>query len=120
MEQTDSTFPLYEHLLNLANKMIEDDKTKEDITVVEVREMIEGIHKMDKETLDSVYLLVRSHSLRNDYTKNPFSVPFSGQKSSTLQNEENSNVTFDVRKFPPLLRRILLEFVRMYKNMNNK
>ena len=49
-----------------------------------------------------------------------FDVPYSGQKINQSSSDENNcDIKFDVRSFPPVLRRILLEFVRMDKNKNN-
>jgi hypothetical protein len=118
-ENPDSSFPLYDHILNNVNKMIETDPRYEDISISEIRELIEGVQQMKKEALDCVFLIVRIHSLRQNQAK-IFDVPYSGQKiNQSLTDTNNCDVKFDIREFPPILRRMLLEFVRMDKNKNN-
>ena len=112
----DTSFPLYDLLLNKCNKMVEEDSTKEDITVQEVREMIDGIQSFDKDRLEHVFVIIRIHSLRNEQTK-VFDTPYKGQRINGI-NGGDGDVKFDVRYMPPILRRMLLEFVRMNTNSN--
>jgi hypothetical protein len=112
----DTSFPLYDLLLKKCNKLIEEDSKNKDISIEEVREMIEGIHRFDKEKMEHVFVIVRLHSLRNEKTK-VFDVPFNGEKINMSQTGEG-NIKFDVRNMPPNLRRMLLEFVRMNKNID--
>jgi hypothetical protein len=49
--------------------------------------------------------------LRNERTK-VFDTPFKGQRLSGSVGDDG-DIKFDVRNMPPLLRRMLLEFVRM-------
>ena len=107
----DSSFPLYELLLNKCNKMIHEDPSKSDISIEEVREMIDGIHSFDKDKIEHVFVIIRIHSLRNEKSQ-VFDTPYSGQKVQNLKNEEG-DIKFDIRNMPPILRRMLLEFVRM-------
>jgi hypothetical protein len=112
----DTSFPLYDLLLKKCNKLIEEDPKNKDISIEEVREMIEGIHTFDKEKMEHVFVIVRIHSLRNEKAK-VFDVPFSGERINMSQTGEG-DVKFDVRNMPPILRRMLLEFVRMNKNLS--
>ena len=99
--------------------MIKENPSNEDISMGEVRELIEGVQQMNKTALDCVFVIIRIHSLRETETK-IFDVPYSGQKINQSSSDENNcDIKFDVRSFPPVLRRILLEFVRMDKNKNN-
>ena len=116
MLSDDTSFPLYSLLLNKCTKLIEEDPKNKDISIEEVREMIDGIHTFDKEKMEHVFVLIRVHSLRNEKAK-VFDVPFSGEKINTSQTGEG-DVKFDIRNMPPLLRRMLLEFVRMNKNLD--
>ena len=113
MEQliSDSTFPLYDLLLKKCEKLISEDPKNEDITVIEVREMIDGIQSFDKDRLEHVFVIIRIHSLRNEKTK-VFDTPYKGHRINTTSNGDG-DIKFDVRDMPPLLRRMLLEFVRM-------
>lgn len=116
MLSDDTSFPLYSLLLNKCTKLIEEDPKNKDISIEEVREMIDGIHTFDKEKMEHVFVLIRVHSLRNEKAK-VFDVPFSGERINTSQTGEG-DVKFDIRNMPPLLRRMLLEFVRMNKNLD--
>ncbi len=116
----DSTFPLYDVIISKVNKLIKDDPEKSDITIPEVREVIDCVYKMDKISLDSVYVLIRIHSLRNEGLNSPFNIPYSGKVAEQSSTEEKQNIVFDIRHFPPILRRILLEFVRMYKTIKKE
>ena len=113
---SDSSFPLYDLLLKKCNKLIEEDPTKGDITVEEVREMIDGIQSFDKDRIEHVFVIIRIHSLRNEQTK-VFDTPYKGNRINNT-NEGDGDIKFDVRYMPPLLRRMLLEFVRMNDNSN--
>jgi hypothetical protein len=118
MEQfiPDTSFPLYDLLLKKCTKLIEEDASKADITVQEVREMIDGIQSFEKDRLEHVFVIIRIHSLRNEQTK-VFDTPYKGHRINTT-NGGDGDIKFDVRYMPPLLRRMLLEFVRMNTNSN--
>jgi hypothetical protein len=110
----ETSFPLYDLLLSQVAK----DNTKEDITLEEVRELIDGVRNFDKNTLDMVFVLIRIHSLRTTDTQ-MFQVPYKGEKINKSSFDENiCDVKFDIRDFPPTLRKILLQFVRVHKYSN--
>ena len=91
---------------------------KDDITLEEVRELIDGVRNFDKNTLDMVFVLIRIHSLRTTDTQ-MFQVPYKGEKINKSSFDENvCDVKFDIRDFPPTLRKILLQFVRVHKSSN--
>ena len=113
---TDSSFPLYELLFNKCNKIIHEDPSKGDISIEEVREMIDGIHKFEKDQMEHVFVIIRIHSLRNEKTK-VFDTPYKGNRINNI-NGGDGDIKFDVRYMPPLLRRMLLEFVSMNTNSN--
>jgi hypothetical protein len=113
---TDSSFPLYELLFNKCNKLIHEDLSKGDISIEEVREMIDGIHRFEKDQMEHVFVIIRIHSLRNEKTQ-VFDTPYKGEKVKNFSSEEG-DIKFDVRDMPPILRRMLLEFVRMNNNIN--
>jgi hypothetical protein len=110
----DSSFPLYYHIVDGLKKADMYDK---DITFEEIGEITSTVRTMDKNGLDCVFIIVRIHSLRNEDVK-VFDVPYKGEKITKSAPE--SDIKFDIRVFPPELRRILLEFVRMYNNRKNE
>lgn len=111
-----SNFPLYDHLYEKVMKMIEEDEHNKDIQMKEVSELLNGARQMNHTALQCLFMLVRIHSLRHSEDK-LFDVPYAGQKVNVSREDENKcDVKFDIREFPPLLRKILLEFVRL----NNK
>ncbi len=116
MSQIDSSFPLYDLILAKCNKMIEEDPSKADITVQEVREMIDGIQALERDIIERVFVIIRIHSLRNEDAK-VFDTPYKGHRINNT-NAGDGDIKFDVRNMPPLLRRMLLQFVRM--NSSNK
>jgi hypothetical protein len=96
--------------------MIHEDLSKGDISIEEVREMIDGIHRFEKDQMEHVFVIIRIHSLRNEKTQ-VFDTPYKGEKVKNFSSEEG-DIKFDVRDMPPILRRMLLEFVRMNNNIN--
>ncbi len=112
----DTSFPLYDLLLKKCNKLIEEDSKNKDISIEEVREMIDSIQRLDKEKMEHVFVIIRVHSLRNEKAK-VFDVPFNGERINMSQTGEG-DIKFDIRNMPPMLRRMLLEFVRMNKNLD--
>jgi hypothetical protein len=116
MAQIDSSFPLYDLILAKCNKMIEEDPSKADITIEEVREMIDGIQTFERDIIERVFVIIRIHSLRNEEAK-VFDTPYRGHRINNT-NGVDGDIKFDIRNMPPLLRRMLLEFVRM--NSSNK
>ena len=116
MFSDDTSFPLYDLLIKKCHKMIEADPKNKDINIEEVREMIDGIHTFNKEQMEHVFVIIRVHSLRNEKAK-VFDVPFSGERINASQTGDG-DVKFDIRNMPPILRRMLLEFVRMNKNLS--
>jgi hypothetical protein len=109
----ETSFPLYDLLLSQVTK-----DNKDDITLEEVRELIDGVRTFDKNTLDMVFVLIRIHSLRTTDTQ-MFHVPYKGEKINKSSLDENvCDVKFDIREFPPTLRKILLQFVRVHKYSN--
>lgn len=111
-----SDFPLYDHLYEKVTKLIEEDTRNSDIQMKEVDELLSGVRKLSYVALQTLFMLVRIHSLRHSEDK-LFDVPYAGKKVNVSKEDENKcDVKFDIREFPPMLRKILLEFVRL----NNK
>ena len=82
----------------------------------EVDELLSGVRKLNYVALQTLFMLVRIHSLRHSEDK-LFDVPYAGKKINVSKEDENKcDIKFDIREFPPMLRKILLEFVRL----NNK
>lgn len=109
-----SSFPLYDLLVTKYNKLIKEDPSNKDISFEEIREMIDGVMTMEKEHIEHVFVLIRIHSLKNENI-DAFDTPYKGEKMDP--DSDNTNIKFDVRNMPPMLRRILLEYVRMIKDL---
>jgi hypothetical protein len=109
----DTSFPLYDLLLSKCNKLIEEDPSNVDIKLEEVRELIDSIQSFDQDKLEHTFVIIRIHSLRNEKA-GVFDTPYRGERLNSTQSGDG-NVKFDIRNMPPLLRRMLLEFVRMNK-----
>jgi hypothetical protein len=119
-DNIENNFPLYDHLYERVSKMIEQDPSQEDIKMNEVRELIEGFRDLDQKAKSYVFLICRIHSLRHSESK-LFDVPYGGEKiNKSLTDENICDVKFDIRTFPPMLRRMLLEMVRMDKNLQKE
>jgi hypothetical protein len=111
-----SDFPLYDHLYEKVSKLIDEDTRNSDIQMKEVDELLSGVRKLNYVALQTLFMLVRIHSLRHSEDK-LFDVPYAGKKINVSKEDENKcDIKFDIREFPPMLRKILLEFVRL----NNK
>jgi len=113
MSQEDTSFPLYDHILNQLTKNNELDA---EVSIQELSEIIESVRRMDKNGLDCIFIIIRIHSLRNEDIQ-VFDVPYKGEKVNRRE-DQNCDVKFDIRQFPTTLKRILLEFVRLHKNRN--
>lgn len=112
----ETSFPLYDLLLKKYKKMVEEDPSNSDIKIEEVREMIDGIREFNREKMEHVFVIIRIHSLRNEKTR-VFDIPFNGERINMSQTGEG-DIKFDIRNMPGDLRRMLLEFVRMNKNID--
>ena len=112
----ETSFPLYDLLLKKYKKLVEEDRSNSDITIEEVREMIDGIRSFDREKMEHVFVIIRIHSLRNEKSK-VFDIPFNGERINMSQTGEG-DIKFDIRNMPGDLRRMLLEFVRINKQID--
>lgn len=111
-----SDFPLYDHLYEKVTKLIQEDTRNSDIQMKEVDELLSGVRKLNYVALQTLFMLVRIHSLRHSEDK-LFDVPYGGKKINVSKEDENKcDIKFDIREFPPILRKLLLEFIRL----NNK
>jgi len=106
MENT-KTFALYDLLVKKCSG------ADADITLEEVKELVENVKKLDEEGLKLLFVIIKTHSALESKTDE---IPYDGQKI----NENNRNqdkicdIKFDIRKFSPMLRKMLLEFSRLH------
>jgi len=88
-----SNFPLYEDL--------KKDNPKKDLTAKKKLEFIDNMKKMDKDGMELVYGLIRSHmNVSND-----------PELCNLFQNISNDEIVLDFNELPILLKHILYKFV---------
>jgi hypothetical protein len=86
----------------------------QDITIEEVKELVENVKKLDKEGYELLFVLIKTYSNLEDKKEE---IPYEGQKiNEGVSQDRICDVKFDIRKFSPMLRKILLEFSRLHTN----
>ena len=87
----------------------------EDIAIPEYKELIENVKKFDREGYELLFVLIKSYSLREQRQEE---IPYQGQRINDNKMSDTDgkicDIDFDIRKFSPLLRKILLEFSRLH------
>ncbi len=103
-----STFALYDLLYK---KCISGPP---DITIEEVKELVENVRKLDREGYELLFVLIKTYSnLENKKEE----IPYKGQKVNEGASQDRiCDIKFDIREFSPMLRKILLEFSRLHSN----
>ena len=108
----DEFFPVYNMLFTQINGTIDKDRP---LTDNEIKILIDKLNKLDKTGSDMIYVFVRLHSLRHSDAK-LLEVPYQGEKITTrIENSYlYSDVKFDIKKFPPILCRMLDRFSTLH------
>jgi len=105
-------FPIYDILLNQVKST---PNANIQLNEPEIKKLIEDISSMDKTGSDMIYVWIRVHSLRNSNSK-LMDIPYGGNKlDQKVQNDDIvSDIQFDLRKFPPILNRLLQRFTSLH------
>ena len=88
-----------------------------DIKIDEYKELIENVKNLDNIGYELIFRIINKHYI--DTNSKVDDMPYNGVKiESNVYNINNSiyDVKFDIRNFPSLLRRMLLEFSRKHLN----
>lgn len=91
-----SKFPLYDSLSK--------DISQDDLTKVQKTAFIKRITKIDENGQDLVYALIRMYQIENNEKNTGFTLPYSGIFVE-------SDIHFDLDKFPTRLKQILFKFL---------
>jgi hypothetical protein len=95
-----SNFPLYTSLNNnIADK---------DLTVLQKNEFVKKVSKLDSETHELIYALIKSFWLEENKNSNSFNLPYEGKVCK-------DKIEFDLLDFPFKLRQILYKFINIHK-----
>lgn len=95
------SFPLYETL----NK----DLSKKDLTDLQKKRLIKLISKLDNDTQNLMYALIKNYFLENEREiASPIIIPYKGKM-------EKDCINFDLLEFPIALRQLLYKFVMLHK-----
>lgn len=103
--------------VDLYNHLKRDAEVKGDIKIEEYKEMIENVRSLDQIGYELIFRIINKHHIETNSKEED--IPYSGMKmDSNVYNVNNSiyDVKFDIRNFPVLLRRMLLEFSRKHLN----
>ena len=106
MEST-ATFALYDLLVKKCSGV------NADITLEEVRELVENVKKLDEEGLKLLFVIIKTYSTLENKTDE---IPYEGQKINENNKSQDKicDIKFDIRNFSPMLRKMLLEFTRLH------
>ena len=100
-----SKFPLYDSLSkNIPEK---------DLTLSQKQLFIRRISKIDNNGHDLVYGLIRMHQVENNEENTSFTLPYNGTFNET-------DINFDLDKFPIALKQILFKFLEVHINKMNE
>lgn len=101
---------LFDMLLKKCRSM-----TTDDILLHEYKELIENIRKFDREGYELLFVLIKSYSLSENQSEE---IPYEGNRINENKMSDADgrlcDINFDIRKFSPMLRKILLEFSRLH------
>lgn len=101
---------LFDMLLKKCRSM-----TADDILLHEYKELIENIRKFDREGYELLFVLIKSYSLSENQSEE---IPYEGNRINENKMSDADgrlcDINFDIRKFSPMLRKILLEFSRLH------
>lgn len=94
-----SKFPLYDSLSK--------DISHADLTAAQKRSFIKRISTIDENGHDLVYALIRMYQVENNEKNTSFTLPYNG-------TFVDSDIHFDLDKFPPTLKQILFKFLAVH------
>lgn len=105
-------FPLYDMLSSQIQNFQNYDKPLSDI---EIDELKKKIISLDKTGSDMIYVWIRVHAMRNMECK-LLDIPYGGINlgAQSPDNNQTTDVKFDIRNFPPILSRMLLHFCNLH------
>ena len=92
-----AAFPLYDHLVKKSHAHPLSDRDK--------LEFVDTLRTLDANTHELVYAIIRTHQVQTEPTTF-YQLPYKSK-------QQKNGIKFDFDQFPPLLQRILIEFVRM-------
>lgn len=93
-------FPLYETL--------KKNLSKKDLTDLQKKRFIKSIPKLDNDTQNLLYALIKNYDQIENDTKSPIIIPFKGRMDKDCIN-------FDLSEFPNELKQLLYKFVMLHK-----
>ena len=89
--------------------------TTEDISIPEYKELIDNIRRFDREGYELLFVLIKSYSISENKSDD---IPYEGERINENRMSDADgrlcDINFDIRKFSPTLRKILLEFSRLH------
>lgn len=101
--------PLYDTLLS----SIRDQKNP--LEPSELKNLVKKIHTLDQDGMEKIYVLIRYHdmiSTQENYSSSSI-LPFDG-KIYFDESINNDVIEFDIEIIPPILQRILYNFVQLH------
>jgi hypothetical protein len=94
-----SNFPLYTSLsTNLSTK---------DLTIAQKSDFIKRVSKMDPDTCELIYALIKSYHLEHESKDSSFVLPYKGSLAQ-------DRINFNLLNFPKQLRQLLYKFVTIH------
>lgn len=107
-----------ESSVSLFNMLLKKCKNSSpaDITIDEVKDLSNNVRQFDREGYELLFVLIKSYSLMENQDGE---IPYEGQRINENKMSDSNDgrvcdINFDVRKFTPLLRKILFEFSKLH------
>lgn len=100
-----TNFPLYDTL--------EKDIPDKNLTGRQKSIFIKNMEKMDQYGYDNIYILIKVYYLQNSDEINEFVLPYGGVSVNGNENTE-TDLRFDIDKFPNKLNQILYKFCQLH------
>lgn len=103
-----NSFPLYESLM----KDVESCKSR-----VNKKTLIHNLNNIDDKHRDTIYLIIKIYSLKNEKVSDVFELPYKGNAIATHNNSAQEilqDLQFDLANFPQKLIKSLDVFCKKY------
>ncbi len=103
------SLPLYEIIYN----QVPIDK---DLSIEEKKECCQMISQLDNQGFNNIYLLMRTHGIKEHGDTNLFDIPYGGTESSSSDTypSPKKNLKFNLESLPLVLKQMIYKFCKVH------